>query len=296
MERLQQDNYILLRIGIERLWLEDLKLPGCLKMFEAQEPKPDEVEQESSKVKRRKGYFQRRREKKRQLELARQLEIQLENARMELLQKVEELWLLLSPMVDFPGESYVVFEEVLKRKAFPLLWQKVCHFPEFEGYIQERWAELLLPYATHSDYLILGKSRLLQDFLWSRGVRMKTLKWILPKHLYTEDVKQFEEDFLYEFGLAIDVQILQSEQEYRRISLMSRGPVTVIDFSGAERLHMMGVQAESIWLDMSSSEEKQRRIEGANPSISYISLKKQWKQAKKDSIFLDTISKNRYNT
>lgn len=293
IERLYKDNYLLLRIGIERTWLEQLKLPGCLEVFsEPREEQPVEKPEKGQGG----SFWQRRKEKKRRLELQRQFECQKENERQALLEKVKELSTLVLPMIDFPGESHVVYDEVLERKAFPLLWQKICDFPEFDGYLWERWAELLLPYATKPDFLVLGNSRLLQDYLWSRGIRMKSLTWILPGHLYTEDVKQFEEDFLYEYGLAIDMQVIQNGADYRKIPIVSRSCINVLDFSGEDKLNVSGIQAESIWLDMSSSEKKKRRIEVSNPQISYISLKNKWKEAKKDSIVLDTISKNRYNT
>lgn len=293
IERLYKDNYLLLRIGIERTWLEQLKLPGCLEVFsEPREEQPVEKPEKGQGG----SFWRRRREKKRRLELQRQLEMQRESERQAILEKAKELSGLVLPLTDYPEESRVVFEEALCRKSFPLLWQKVCDFPEFDGYMQERWAELLLPYATKPDFLVLGNSRLLQDYLWSRGIRMKSLTWILPGHLYTEDVKQFEEDFLYEYGLAIDMQVIQNGADYRKIPIVSRSCINVLDFSGEDKLNVSGIQAESIWLDMSSSEKKKRRIEVSNPQISYISLKNKWKEAKKDSIVLDTISKNRYNT
>lgn len=293
IERLHKGNYLLLRIGIERTWLEQLKLPGCLEVFSRPQ---EELPQEEPDKEQGASFWQRRKEKKRRLELQRQLKRQRENERQALLEKVKELSALVLPMTDFPGESYVVYDDVLCRKSFPLLWQKICDFPEFDGYLGEQWAELLLPYATKTDYLVLGCSGLLQDYLWSKGIRMKSLTWILPRHLYMEDVKQFEEDFLYEYGLAIDMQIIQSETEYRKIPLVSRSCINVLDFSGEDKLNVTGLQPESIWLDMSSSEQKKRRIEASNPQISYISLKNMWKEAKKDGIVLDTISKNRYNT
>ena len=81
-------------------------------------------------VKKPKGSFWRRRkEKKRRLELLRQQEMQRENERDAILSKAEELWQLIWPLTDFPTESYVVFDETLKRKSFPVLWQSVPSSP-----------------------------------------------------------------------------------------------------------------------------------------------------------------------
>ena len=283
----------MLRIGIGCNWLEQLEIPNCLKLFS--EPQRVKLKEEPEE-RGCETFWHRCKENKRRREFEKQLEQQREGARQAVIEKLLEFLHLILPLVDYPQESRVVFDETLCRKSFPLLWKKVCGFPEFDGYMRERWIELLLPYATKPDYLVLGNARLLQNFLWSRGIRMRTLTWILPGYLYTDDVQQFEEDFLYEFGLAIDMQVIGSVQEYRKIPIKSRESINILDFSGEDKLNVTNLHSESIWLDMSSSEKKKRRIKAANPQISYISLKNMWEEAKKDSIVLDTNSKNRYNT
>ena len=59
-----------------------------------------------------------------------------------------------------------------------------------------------------------------------------------------------------------------------------------------------GVARGSIWLDLYSVEEKQKKMECRNPGIFYFSLKKKWKQVQKVRnmpFFLDTAKENGYN-
>lgn len=311
---------MLIRIGLERSLLERVGLPDCLTLFDREASRsqpagwtPGRTKTSgemaaSGRVKTigemaapgwvsatknsKQGFWKKHKEKKRLQAFAKEQE----GERQQILQALDHVWQLIAPLIDFPSESCLVYEEALKRKAFPELWNKYCALPEFDAYMQDRWAELLFPNIRHADLLVLGYSFSLLTCLRQRGARIKSLKWLLPKQFYREDMKQFEEDFYYEFGLVMDLQVLSGEQEYRRIPIRSKKPVTVIDFSGEDKLFVGELAPGSIWIDMASLDEKQRRIEGLLGSISYISLKKKWKQAKKDSFFLDTNSKNGYNT
>lgn len=287
MERIRQERYILLRIGLNHTWLAETQVPKALE-FLAEET----VDAGNGEVKTPGGFFRRRKARKREKELAREREVR----RKQLWNRLSQVGELIYPMLDYPDESYCVYEEALKKTDFHKLWQQYCSFPEFHDYMQDTWAEPLLWYAQHSSYLILGNAFCLPDFLWRKAERMKSLQWILPGKQYTEELAAFEEDICQEFGLAIDMHVLKSPEEYRRVRLKSKLPVNIIDFSGEERLQTADLPSESIWLDMSSMEEKRRRIEDRKNPMRYFSLKKQWKQPQKGRDYLDTISKNGYNT
>lgn len=291
LERIRQEHYILLRIGLDHTWIEKTQVPKALE-FLAENPSGGENNGESDKAEAAGGFFKRRRERKRRRELVKE-----RAAKHKLLwRRLSEVGELIYPMLDYPHESYCVYEEALKKTGFHKLWQQYCSFPEFQDYMQDTWAEPLLQYAEHSSYLILGNAFCLPGFLWHKAERIKGLQWILTARQYTEELAAFEEDICQEFGLAIDMHILKSSEEYRRVRLKSRFPVNIIDFSGEERLQTADLPSDSIWLDMSSMEEKRRRIEDRKNPMRYFSLKKQWKQVQKGRYHLDTMGKNGYNT
>lgn len=287
MERIRQERYILLRIGLNHTWIEKTQVPKALEFLAEETADAGNSEAETPG-----GFFRRRKARKREKEHAREREIR----RKQLWSRLSEVGELIYPMLDYPDESYCVYEEALKKTDFHKLWQQYCSFPEFHDYMQDTWAEPLLRYAEHSSYLVLGNAFCLPGFLWRKAERMKSLQWILPGKQYTEELAAFEEDICQEFGLAIDMHVLKSPEEYRRVRLKSKLPVNIIDFSGEERLQTADLPSESIWLDMSSMEEKRRRIEDRKNPMRYFSLKKQWKQPQKGRYHLDTISKNGYNT
>ncbi len=272
LERIRQERYILLRIGVNHAWIEKTQVPKALEFLTEKT-----VDAENEGIETAGGFFQRRKMKKRKKELAREWEVR----HKQLWRRLGEVGGLLYPMLDYPDESYCVYEEALKKTGFHKLWQQYCSFPEFQDYMQDTWSEPLLQYVEHPSYLILGNAFYLPDFLWKKAERMKSLQWILPGKQYTRELAEFEEDICQEFGLTIDMRVLQSPEEYRRVRLRSKLPVNIIDFSGEERLQTAELPSESIWLDMSSMEEKRRRIEDGKCPMRYFSLKKQWKQLQK---------------
>lgn len=113
---------------------------------------------------------------------------------------------------------------------------------------------------------------------------------------FQEAQEELVEDIYEEYGLAVEVHLLGEEKELRRRWLNCPFPVVIIDFSGEEKISAADVAKNSIWLDMTASEVKRHRLEDRNTQIAYFSLKKEWKQPQKARNYLDTISKNRYNT
>lgn len=243
LEKIRLERYCLIKIGLEYAWLEDAKQTE------------ERIREAAALRKKRRFWFCRRKVK------------QEHSMLYELLQTIH-------PLIDAPGESYLVYEEKLKKTGFQDLCGYYCKLPEFEDYLQEVWAEPLLAKVKHSAYVVLGFSYCLPEFLWQKGDRMKSIRWILPRKLYTQEFSEMESAFYEEFGLAIDMRILDSQEEYKKVCLQSRVPVNVLDFSPEEKIQTADLPEGSIWLDMSSMEEKRRRIEERSTGISYFSLKK----------------------
>ena len=91
-----------------------------------------------------------------------------------------------------------------------------------------------------------------------------------------------------------DSMVWQWKRRYLR--LRSLFPVTVLDFSGEEKMSCTDLAEGSRWLDMESSEYKRERLERQSSKAAYFSLKKEWKEPQKALYQLDTIPKNGYNT
>lgn len=192
---------------------------------------------------------------------------------------------------------------------------------EFNGYFQEKYVKHLLRYAgmgalflgekekmprgsvrrrdsgdflTH--FVVLGQTDCVQKIIYKLVDNIKSLKWILPRRLYRQEQQDFV-DILYEdYGLAVEVRLMEEEESFTKVYPSSRLPAVILDFSETDRIPVMDVAKGSIWLDMGSSEEKRRRIEDRNTGLHYFSLKKEWKQPQKALNYLDTTSKNGYNT
>lgn len=166
----------------------------------------------------------------------------------------------------------------------------------FRGYWEEQWVMHLMEYAVLNHFVLLGTTECIPVALLRYVRKMKTLRWILLRRQYRETEQELAEIICEEYGLAVDVRLLEEEKEYRRMAFVCPFPVVVVDFSEEPRIPVADVARNSIWLDMSALEEKRRRIEERNTGIAYFSLKKEWKQPEKALYQLDTISKNGYNT
>lgn len=158
------------------------------------------------------------------------------------------------------------------------IWLQMWKVPEFNDYRKLRWVEHLLQYAALSHFLVLGYHPALPKLLCLYADKMKSLKWILPEWCYSEELQEFLENFYEEYGLAAMVQVLPPGETCKRAHISCREPSNILDFSGEERIPTGDIARESIWLDMDSLEEKQRRMESRNTGIYYYSLKKEWKQ------------------
>ncbi|MCR5755414.1 MAG: hypothetical protein K6G30_11475, partial [Acetatifactor sp.] len=60
-------------------------------------------------------------------------------------------------------------------------------------------------------------------------------------------------------------------------------PVNVLDFSGEPRMNGGNLPPGSVWLDMDSTPDKQRRILKSGGNVTYFSAR-MWMEAKKNSL------------
>lgn len=166
----------------------------------------------------------------------------------------------------------------------------------FGDYLEEEWLLHMMRYAALPHFVILGRVHCMPRILLHSVNKMKSLRWILPGYLYGQKEQELVEDLCEQYGLVVDVQLLQTEVDYSRLEFRSRFPVNVLDLSEADNVSATGVPAGSIWLDMGACEIKKCRLEEHYRDIMYFSLKKEWNQPEKALFCLDTIGKNGYNT
>ena len=158
------------------------------------------------------------------------------------------------------------------------VWESVWRVPEFDAFLETQWVEHMLEYAALPHFLILGYHPAILNPLCGHAQKMKSLKWILPKRYWEEELQDFVEDFYQEYGLAVAVELLEEGISFKRAGIASRMPVNILDFSGEAKIPSGNIEKDSIWLDMDSMEEKQRRLERRDTQVHYFSLKKEWKQ------------------
>ncbi len=167
---------------------------------------------------------------------------------------------------------------------------------QFQGYTEEEWVQHMMRYISLHHFTFLGRVHFMPRLLLPYVKRMKSMRWILPMRLYGEAEREIVEDICEEYGLLVEVQLLECEEDYRRLRLTGLQPQMIVDFSGAEKISAADLPEGSIWLDMEACEAKRTRIEERDQKILYFSLKKEWKQPQKALFYLDTAHKNGYNT
>lgn len=161
------------------------------------------------------------------------------------------------------------------------LWKKHFDMEEFQEYRQRFWIERLLPYARLCHYVILGTAPCIYQIIEDRAQGMKSLRWMLLEADCDQELWDFVEDFYTEYGLAIELRTFESEESFRRQKALCSQPANIIDFTGDICFSVTEAAEGSIWLDMLSSEEKRYRIQGRRTGVEYVSLKEEWKRAKR---------------
>lgn len=231
--------------------------------------------------------------------LARRRAGRLERAEEERMAGVADgLLETLSPYLTGYAAQYTVYDGNMEPEHLPAggrLWHRIWRLPELTDFREEAFARELLSRCRLPHYLVLGWHDMVPGLLWERARRMKSLRFLVEKPV--DRLEDFAEAVDEEYGLTVAVQELtetagNSRSAFAKARPACPVPAVVLDFSGEARLLTDQVTRGSVWLDMDSSEEKRRRIEGRDTGLLYFSMKKLWKQAG----MLDTMGKNRYNT
>lgn len=161
-------------------------------------------------------------------------------------------------------------------------WKEFWNIPEFQDYREFRWVKPLLTQAKGPCFILLGTAPCIPLLLPQCARRMKSLHWYLREEDCTEEIQEFAEDFYVEYGLAITMQPLEGRNVFRTLRLESKEPVCVLDFTEEEKIFAGELAEGSVWLDFSSVEEKGRRVQRLAPGVRYDSLKRRWKQCKRN--------------
>lgn len=241
-----------------------------------------------------------------QLELWQQRMQEIEAAIQTLMQKMMEL-----PQPEEP--VYAVYEDCLRtflvgengsenakpERRLRILWKRHVDLAEFGDYTSPFWIEQTLPEHLPPRFLIVGRNRNICPILERCTNRLKSIRWLLPEKDCTADFRDYLEAFYEEYGLVISYRTFSDPGQLRRTELSCEEETVIFDFTREGYVQTAGVARGSIWLDLYSVEEKQKKMECRNPGIFYFSLKKKWKQVQKVRnmpFFLDTAKENGYNT
>lgn len=184
----------------------------------------------------------------------------------------------LHSLLDQMGDNFLFYEEEPPREC----WVRgILPLQEFDDYLQPKWVRKLLPFARNHHFVILGSVPCLQQLLCELAPRMKSLLWIAPDLTYQEQLEDFAEDFYQEYGLAMTLHFLPVGGTFGQMRIPDHRycePVNVLDFSDGRHVPVFNPPAGSVWLDMASVYEKERRIKARRLQVTYISLKKMWRE------------------
>lgn len=161
------------------------------------------------------------------------------------------------------------------------LWSRYFDMREFQDYTKRFWVNRLLPYACLDHYVILGTAGCIYEIIEERANRMKSLRWMLLKADCGQELEDFVEDFYTEYGLAIELCTFESAEAFRKMRPLCSEPSNILDFSGDVCPSVTEAAKGSIWLDMLSLEEKKYRLQRRGAEVEYISLKTEWRRAKR---------------
>lgn len=179
--------------------------------------------------------------------------------------------------LSWQDENYICYDSGVGKDCF---LRSIFTMPEFDGYLQLKWVQQILPEAQSPDFVVLGDGPCLQQVLWELAPRMKSLWWIAPDLASEALLEDFAEDFYQETGLAIRLDFLMAGTTYGQLAVpdgVVSKPVNILDFTSDKHIPGFYPPPGSVWLDMESREEKERRIRARGLSCAFVSLRKQWK-------------------
>lgn len=207
--------------------------------------------------------------------------LQTRRQKRERTQMSTQLREALAPLLNEQDENALVYAEAVPEDCWV---RTLLPLPEFDGYLDKKWIQSLLPHARYAHFVVLGNVPCLQELLGSLAPRMKSLLWIAPDLTYGEQLDEFAEDFFQEYGLAIDLHFLPDNGTYGQIHIREdrySEPVNVLDFTGEKYIPLFNPPEGSVWLDLAAVREKELRIEARRLRCSYFSLRKIWRELQK---------------
>lgn len=183
----------------------------------------------------------------------------------------------LAPLLDGRYDNFIIYQNNVPRECWV---RDLLPFQEFDRYMEPKWVKALLKYAVNAHFVVLGNVPCLEAILCELAPRMKTLLWIAPDMTYQEQLEDFAEEFFQEYGLAINLNFIPDNGTYAQMRIQEQRytePVNILDFTGEKYIPFFSPPEGSVWIDMASVEEKERRIEARRIKAVYYSLKKQWR-------------------
>ena len=190
----------------------------------------------------------------------------------------------LNAFLDEMGDNLLCYEEGMPQEC----WARgILPLREFDDYLQPKWVRRLLPFARNHHFVVLGSAPCLQQLLCELAPQMKSLLWIAPDLTYQEQLEDFAEDFYQEYGLAMTLHFLPVGGTYGQMRIPDHRysePVNILDFSDGRHVPVFNPPEGSVWLDMASVYEKERRIKARRLRVNYISLKRIWRENGKSPV------------
>ncbi len=183
----------------------------------------------------------------------------------------------LAALLQEWDEKLICYDTSVPRECWV---RDILPLEEFQEATEQKWVVRLLESCEGHYFIVLGEVSCTEQILWSLAPRMKSLLWIVAGQEREEHLEEFAEEFYLDTGLAVQLQILWEDRDYGRYRMpgnFGREAVTVLDFLEGNRVPDFRLPAGSVWLDMTSNADKERRIAARGWTCEVISLRKQWK-------------------
>ena len=216
--------------------------------------------------------------------------------------KICEIQRALEILSGYSPEIYCVYSEKIRDKLMKTDWIRNWHIPEFNDYHEKKWAEEVLnrqEEGIEGDIIIIRCPRTkargyFHDYLLRRAPYIKSIRWILKSCDIDDELLYLFEDLEYDYGLTVEqeiinwderipVELVNSKYHNGHENTWKKTPLTVIDFSGDDRLTPYRLPEQSKWIDISASNYKKIKIKQHFGKIKYVSLKDLWSEYSEDN-------------
>lgn len=187
------------------------------------------------------------------------------------------------------------FEKWLDDMEQNVNWQQLWGLPMYSDYHKYENMRLLLQSLPKGKWpkkaIILGSGVGMKEWMPLIAPHVQSME--LYVEFMTKGLEELREELCEEYGMVTDLKLV-ALGEFHKERLRSKEPVLIIDYSGSKSLSVLGLAANSVWVDMDSVEAKRHLTEDRPTGIVYLSLKTIWRREMSQT--LDTISKFAYNT